>query len=286
MIARCLLPFLVAALAAAAAAPAALPALEVSDNRRFLVTADGKPLFWLGDTAWELFHRCTREEAIAYLDLRARQGYNVIQAVALAELEGLTTPNSHGDFPLLDNDPTKPAVTPGADPADTAAYDYWDHVDFVVTEANRRGMYIGFLPTWGDKWNRKWGKGPEIFTPANAAAFGEWLAKRYAGRGIIWVVGGDRPVESDAHRAITHAMAEGLRRGESGRHLITFHPTGGRTSATEFHDAPWLDFNMQQTGHQPVPAAGAANASPTWQKIADDYARTPVKPVIDGEPLY
>jgi hypothetical protein len=31
--------------------------LKVSDNQRFLVMADGKPFFWTGDTAWELFHR-------------------------------------------------------------------------------------------------------------------------------------------------------------------------------------------------------------------------------------
>ena len=37
--------------------------LRVSDNKRFLVTDDGRPFFWLGDTAWELFHRLTREEA-------------------------------------------------------------------------------------------------------------------------------------------------------------------------------------------------------------------------------
>ena len=39
-----------------------LPQLRVSENKRFLVTADGRPFFWLGDTAWELFHRLTRED--------------------------------------------------------------------------------------------------------------------------------------------------------------------------------------------------------------------------------
>ena len=31
--------------------------LKVSDNQRFLVFEDGTPFFYLGDTAWELFHR-------------------------------------------------------------------------------------------------------------------------------------------------------------------------------------------------------------------------------------
>lgn len=56
----------VASLASSSPDPAgthAKPAqLRVSDNHRFLVTADGKPFFYLGDTAWELFHRLNRED--------------------------------------------------------------------------------------------------------------------------------------------------------------------------------------------------------------------------------
>ncbi|MFX7540918.1 DUF4038 domain-containing protein, partial [Acinetobacter baumannii] len=70
--------------------------------------------------------------------------------------------------------------------------DYWDHVDEVVRMANERGIYIGMLPTWGDKWNKKWGVGPEIFTPESAERYGEWLGRRYRDAGIIWILGGDR----------------------------------------------------------------------------------------------
>ncbi|MCH5376781.1 MAG: DUF4038 domain-containing protein, partial [Planctomycetes bacterium] len=39
---------------AAAAIPAySAPRLKVSDNRRFLVDEEGRPFFYLGDTAWE-----------------------------------------------------------------------------------------------------------------------------------------------------------------------------------------------------------------------------------------
>ena len=76
-------------------APGALPRLKVSPNHRFVVTAAGRSFFWLGDTAWELFHRLNREEAGHYLQRRAAQGFTIIQAVALAGLDGLKTPNAY-----------------------------------------------------------------------------------------------------------------------------------------------------------------------------------------------
>lgn len=248
--------------------------LKVSDNKRFLVKADGAPFFWLGDTAWELFHRTNREEADRFLKNRADKGFNVIQAVALAELDGLNTPSSYNHRPLLDNDPTKPEVKDGE------ANDYWDHVDYIVRKAESLGLYIGFLPTWGDKWNKKWGVGPEIFNPQNAETYGEWLGRRYkASANIIWILGGDRPVETDTHKEIIRAMARGLKRGDGGTHLMTFHPTGGQSSSTPFHTDDWLDFNMRQNGHTP-------EFNPRYEQTRADYDRTPTKPVLDGEPIY
>ena len=252
----------------------ALPRLKVSENRRFLVTAEGKPFFYLGDTAWELFHRLNREEADRYLKNRADKGFTVIQAVALAELDGLNAPNPYGHLPLLNNDPTTPDVRDGAN------NDYWDHVDYIVAKADSLGLYIGFLPTWGDKWNKKWGTGPEIFTPQNAETYGEWLGRRYKdANNIIWILGGDRPVETMAHQEIIRAMARGLRKGDGGSHLMTFHPTGGQGSAEAFHADDWLDFNMRQNGHE-------AEFNPRYEKTRFDYDRAPVKPVLDGEPIY
>ena len=136
---------LLAVVAPTAAAP--LPRLQVSANKHFIVTEDGHPFFWLGDTAWELFHRLNREDAERYLARRAEQRFTVIQAVALAEFDGLGEANAYGEVPLRNNDPTQPNDA------------YFAHVDWVVAKANSLGLYIGFLPTWGDKWNKKWGPG-------------------------------------------------------------------------------------------------------------------------------
>lgn len=260
----------IAALAGAGVLPAAagpLPALKISENRRFIVTADGQPFFWLGDTAWELFHRLNREEAERYLRNRAERRFTVIQAVVLAELDGLGDPNPYGHVPLRNNDPTQPIE------------EYFAHVDWIVAKANELGLYVGMLPTWGDKWNKKWGVGPEIFTTDNAQRYGEWLGARYKGASIIWLLGGDRPVESDAQRDIIRAMARGVRAGDGGAHLMTLHPPGGNGSSTWFHDDQWLDFNMRQNGHVP-------EFTGRYEETRADYERTPVKPVLDGEPIY
>src|SRR4051812_39801682 len=66
--------------------------VSVSANGHYLVTSDGKPFFWLADTAWELVHSTTREEIQYYLQTRAQQGFTVIQAVALGEMDGLNKP--------------------------------------------------------------------------------------------------------------------------------------------------------------------------------------------------
>ena len=267
------LAWLAAALLGLATAAPAEPSLRVSEDGRHLVYPGGRPFFYLGDTAWELFHRADREEAALYLADRARKGFTVIQAVALAELDGLATPNAYGHRPLLDGDPARPAVGPGE------RDDYWDHVDFVVDEAERLGLFIGMLPTWGDKWVQRWGVGPEVFTPQNARVYGEWLGRRYREKPIVWILGGDRAPDGERHLAIIRAMAEGLERGDGGRHLMTFHPQGGRNSAEWFHDDDWLDFHMVQSGH-------ARPARPGHRFATENRALEPAKPTLDGEPCY
>ena len=264
---------IVLALSCLTAAAAPLPRLKVSDNHRFLVTADGQPFFYLGDTTWELFHRLNREESIRLFENRAKKGFNLLQSVAIAEFDGHTEPNAYGHLPFVDLDVTRPALKDGP------ANDYWDQVDFIVTEANQRGLYIGFLPTWGRYWHDKSGNRNPMFTVANAEIYGEWLGKRYKDAGLIWILGGDRSLDNEEQKEIIRAMAKGLRKGDGGSHLMTFHPPGGSGSSKWFHDDDWLDFNMRQNGH-------VAEFTGRYDQTRADYDRTPIKPVLDGEPIY
>ena len=254
---------LIIALACAAKIAQAARPLRVTANHRYLEYADGQPFFYLGDTAWELFHRLDREEADRYLANRAAKGFTVIQAVVLAQLNGLTDPNPYGAVPLADKDPVKPNDA------------YFKHVDYIVNKANEVGLVVGMLPSWGSYW--KAGQG--IFTPENAGTYGRFLGRRYQDKAIIWVLGGDENIRNDTERATVTALALGLREGDGGAHLITYHPRGPGLSSDYFHQADWLNFNMFQSSH-------AARDHDNALFTEHDYLLDPPKPTLDGEPRY
>ncbi len=251
--------------------------LKVHSSGRRLITEDGERIYLIGDTAWELFHALTREEAEMYLRTRKAQGYNMIQCVVLAEHDGLRVPNPYGRLPLRQNeqgeyDPRLPDTGNG--------YDYYDHMEYILTLAEEMGLYIGLLPTWGDKINQMWGVGPVIFNADNAFAFGEFIGRRCVHhQNIFWVMGGDRPYTEPEHLAALDAMAAGIKAGDGGKFLMTFHPWGEHSSSEYVQDRDWLDFHMLQSGHnRPAPAS--------FDLIARDYSLQPVRPVMDGEQCY
>lgn len=248
--------------------------LKISDNKRYLIHQNGTPFFWLGDTAWELFHRLNREEADQYLKKRAEQGFTVVQAVALAELDGLKEPNPYGEIPIIDEDPTKPNDA------------YFNHVDYIVDKAAQYGIVIAFLPTWGDKLVKNtWGKGPEIFNPTNARTYGRYVGNRYKNRdNIVWILGGDRnPRDGSQDVAVWRSMAEGIQEAVGGadKALISYHPqpNGMDGGASKwFNNEPWLDFNIHQNGH--------CRFTPVYDLITVSYNRQPTRPTMDAEPIY
>lgn len=101
---------LAAPLTAAAAPDPGPPPLRVApDGRSF--TAGGAPFLWLGDTAWGLLATADPAEVRHYLDVRAAQGFTVVQT-----------------------------AVPDGGGAD------WSRVDAAVAEAARRGLHVAVTP--------------------------------------------------------------------------------------------------------------------------------------------
>lgn len=257
--------------------PSLIGEIEVAPGGRYLQYADGRPFFWLGDTAWLMFKRLTREEAEAYLEDRRSKGFNVIQAMVLHSADDV---NAYGAAALVDDDPGRPRTTPGADLTKEGEYDFWDHVDWIVDKAAEKDLYVGMVAAWGS--NVRSGKLDED----NVETYTRFLVERYGGRpNIVWITGGD--TRGDRETAVWQRMGALFHELDSDS-LVTFHPFGRTQSSTWFHQEPWLDFNMFQSGHRRYDQDDTPEpkGEDNWRYVAEDRAKQPPKPTIDGEPSY
>ncbi|MFN4146482.1 MAG: DUF4038 domain-containing protein [Runella sp.] len=243
----------------------ALPRLKVSENKRFLVTETGRPFFWLNDTAWLLCSKADREEVDKYFENRAAQQFSSVMTMLLPWQHGGT--NIYGEKAFENDDFTKPNKK------------YWQHIDYIVDQASAKGLYLGLVVMWSINYiDRKDGK--IIITEEQAYQYGKFLGNRYnKALHVYWVLGGDTPPK---RHEVFDAMAKGIIEGVGGdpdMALITFHPPSPlKSSGAFYHDRPWLDFNILQSGHD----IWRLN----YESTVADYARTPTKPVAEGEPCY
>lgn len=253
--------------------------LKISSNHRFFTDEKGKPFFWLGDTGWLLFSKLTREEAQQYLENRRQKGFNVIQVMVLHTIGAV---NAYGDSALVNQSVATPLTTPGNSFSDAKAYDFWDHVDYIVDLAASKGIYMAMVPVWGS--NVKMG----AVSREEARTYAKWLAGRYKNRwNIIWLNGGD--IKGSDSLQTWKTIGATLRANDP-NHLISFHPFGRTTSSQWFHNESWMDFNMFQSGHRSYDldtSKGEHQFGPDNYKFLHiDYNLKPVKPSLDGEPSY
>lgn len=254
--------------------------LKVSENGRYLTTADGEPFFWLGDTGWLLFKKLSREEAVAYLDDRAKKGFNVVQVMGL---HSLNVTSFYGDSALVNQKLDSLNVTEGDDFKDSLQYDYWDHVNFIIDEAAKRNLYIGFVTVWGSAV-----KDGDV-QPAQAEKYAEFLVNRFGKKpNIVWLNGGD--IKGSEYTSVWETIGQTIKSKDS-LHLMTFHPRGRTTSSEWFHNAKWLDFNTFQSGHRRYDQDTSKNekrhyGEDNWKYVLEDYTKTPIKPTFDAEPSY
>jgi hypothetical protein len=248
------------------AASGATQRLKVSSNGRFLVQANGKEFFWMGDTNWRLY-KLTENQINEYLDDRKSKKFNVIQGPVLLHADdGIESTNAYGE---TNTDPSNPNEA------------WFQHIDYIVDAANDRGMYVALTVTWGDLWDH-------FSSNSQARNFGRWLGERYKNdTNVIWIVAGEYIIQGTGSSIVNrwHYLGLGLHEGSSNKNLISIHGSfqeGRQSSSVKLHNKTWLDFNMVHSSQSGDSGSGADN----WNLITTDWKETPVKPTLDSEANY
>jgi hypothetical protein len=247
--------------------------LKVSDNQRFLQYENGKPFFWLGETAWLMPERLNREEVEYYLKTCHEAEYNMVQVQVL---NGVPSFNAYGT----------PSHSKQGRLLTDAPYSYWDHMDYIIDVAAKNDIYVGMVCIWGSLV-----KGGKL-SVEQAKTYGTFLANRYKNRpNIIWIMGGD--IQGNIHPEVWEALATTIKSIDKS-HLMTYHPRGRYTSAHWWSKASWIDFHTFQSGHRrygqrmgnkdyPIPDNTEED---NWMYVDSTWAYKPLKPVLDDEPIY
>lgn len=268
-----------------------LPKLRISANRRYFITDDGRPFRWLADTVWTMPQRIKWDDVEYYMQTRKRQGFTVLQIVALDPEQDEEVRNPAGEKALLNDDVTTPNEK------------YFSYLDWILDRAEYYGFYVLLLPVWGqmvvgENWSGQ--RFPKTVNESNAYTYGRWIGERYRNRSnILWCLGGDRqPIHNGTDfRNVWRRLAEGLAKGVLGKDLkynqdseewtdllITYHAcyeagTGECSTMSYWTDEEaWIRFIMLQSGHGLI--------SKNYELVQREYNRKNIMPVWDGEPAY
>jgi len=228
--------------------------IKVSGNGRYFVDQNGDPVFWLGNTQWQIFREYTLKEVRIILENAKSKGFNVVQAMLLG-VGGPVHHNVYGEMPWLDNNPAKPNEA------------YFGNVDSIVQLAGEIDLIFSMT-----LYHRRFG---DHMNPKNARPWARWIAERYRDvPNIIWSM---TPVANQEYVPLLRQLAAGLQEGDNGFHIITFKPDPAPYSSSFIHDESWLAFNQIQTWK---------DVRLIYPMVTNDYSLKPVKPVVMAEGAY
>lgn len=236
--------------------------IQTQPGKRYFTDQTGNPVFWLGDTQWELFRMFNASQATGILKDRQAKGFNIILIMLLGVETWRVIPgaqisyaNLDGESPWIGGDPLRPNEI------------YFRHVDELIRLGERfdQAFVIGIYHQWHK----------EIITLEKARPWARWVARRYRDvPNLIWSM---YPQATDAFIPVCRELAAGLQEGDHGTHLISMHPDPSVASSSFMHDETWLAYNMIQTWNTYDQIHPAVTA---------DYLRFPIKPVVLAEGGY
>lgn len=200
--------------------------------------SDGKPFFWLGDTAWNGPLKASLEDWRSYLDNRSGKGFNVVQFVTtqwLAAAGNADARRAYTGRAPIEIDPV-----------------FFQWMDQRMDAINDAGFLGAGVIAWAAIWSEP---GLELspgtsLPDAEIVRLARYMLARYGAHHMCWILAGDGQYEG----------AEAARWARIGREafagldaLATIHPGGHLWVEEEFQPEPWFGLSGYQSGHWKTP---------------------------------
>lgn len=245
--------------------------LRLSDNRRYLIHADGTPFLWIGDTAWNGPLRATPDEWAYYLRERVRQKFTAVQWVAT---QWLASPTGDIRGELAYTGIERIVINPS----------FFQRLDQQIEATTRAGLLNVPVMLWAAGWRSHDENlaDPGFSLPEDQAILlARYMVARWSAHPIVWILPGDsdyRGERAERWKRIGRGVF-----GDNEHAPVSLHPGGMQWNGEEFRHEGWLDILGYQSGH------GDDDATLNWLVCgppANDWKQAPARPLINLEPPY
>lgn len=256
--------------------------LKMSPDARNVVHHDGTPFLLVADTPWALPWRATPGTAAIYARNRRERGFNAALLMSVMPDRDARGPRNREEPGAFD---VGFADLPDGH-LNRLRPEYFQYLDRLLEILHAHGIVPVFNPVFqGYGW-----KGQRVLgthaVPEEYARYCRYLVARYGARPALWLVSAD----GIGAYPCTVAGGEEIERWDAyrqptGHHYNPFNDYHGQGMPRDFcfhynrsmQDAPWLDFQWCQTGH---------NSQHLPDKVREMHDHLPVKAVANGEPTY
>lgn len=195
-----------------------------------LIGPDGRPFFWLADTAWNLWCRGEPADWDGYLSHRSRQGFNVVQFVA-GWWRGCTQPIHGRPFDLEGG---KLVYNPAA----------WASLDRLFDRIAAHGLVAAPINLW-TLTDVDPGK---VLSEEQCVEVAKRQVERWDGPNVVWMLGGDGDYTSPDADARWKRIGRAVF-GDRPETVATMHPCGTTWVGQAFATEPWYRIATIQSGH-------------------------------------
>ncbi len=245
--------------------------LQISEDHTHLLR-DGKHFFWLADTCWSAFTNISDAEWIEYLDIRAGQGFNVLQINALPQWDRCGTLQGWQPFSLIDGMRYDFSVIQP---------DYFRHAQEMCQAAVDRGFTLALVVMWCNYVPDTWASkiyGGNIIPEERVEPVVRTICESFNQFEPVYIVSGDTEFDSEAsidrYRLVTDLVEQ------YAPHSLKAYHIKGRYDGLPQEFGERADLYFYQSGHN-------AAAQAMCHTLAEHFAgRNPRHPVINSEPCY
>ena len=257
--------------------------LRMQENARQMEHADGTPFLMVADTPWALPFRGTEESVTTYARNRQSRGFNAALLMSVQPDQRATGPRDRtqpGSFGVGFEDLSEGHLNQ----LNPEYFQLLDKLIGILLEHGIVPVYSPVFQGYGWKGLGTLGGGADL---EEYTRYVRYLVARYGAWPAIWLASAD----SAARDPVVTAAGEAFQQWDAYRQPTGIHyspfddrlanwtddPRHGLHFNRQYQDAPWLDFQWAQTGH---------NAEHFPEKVAAMWENSPPKAVANGEPTY